>query len=142
MLQGRVCRRETSDRHTERGAGNIVVADQVTPFNGTGITAVLTANAHFQIRAGLAALGNRPIHEFADTAAIQGFTVKGAACPGLFSIVDDIELTTTGGTTLRYDSAAGQFIQNWQTPKKPGACYTVTMTTPDGSAISANVKLK
>jgi len=80
--------------------------------------------------------------ELTDIAAIQGFTVKGAACPGLLSVVDDIELTTTGGTTLRYDSAAGQFIQNWQTPKKPGACYTVTMTTPDGSAISANVKLK
>ena len=52
------------------------------------------------------------------------------------------ELTTTGGTTLRYDSVAGQFIQNWQTPKKPGACYTVTMTTLDRSSISANFKLK
>ena len=55
---------------------------------------------------------------------------------------DDIELVTTGGTNLRYDSAAGQFIQNWQTPKKPGTCYTVTMTTDDGSKISANFILK
>jgi hypothetical protein len=49
---------------------------------------------------------------------------------------------STGGTSLRYDSTAGQFIQNWQTPKKPGTCYTTTMTTQDGSTISANFILK
>jgi hypothetical protein len=51
-------------------------------------------------------------------------------------------LTTTGGTALRYDTSGGQFIQNWQTPKKPGACYTVTMTTIDGGSISADFQLK
>jgi hypothetical protein len=80
--------------------------------------------------------------ELTDTAAVAGFAVKGVACPGASSVTDDIELTTTGGTVLRYDAVGGQFIQNWQTPKKPGACYAVTMTTADGSAITANVKLK
>ena len=51
-------------------------------------------------------------------------------------------MTTTGQTVLRYDSVAGQFVQNWQTPKKPGACYQVTMTTQDDSALSAFFKLK
>ena len=55
---------------------------------------------------------------------------------------DDVELTTTGGTSLRYDTTGGQFIQNWQTPKTAGACYMVTMTTQDGSTISAHFKLK
>lgn len=80
--------------------------------------------------------------ELTDVAVIDGFTVAGVACPGTGVAVDDIELTTTGGTALRYDSSGGQFIQNWQTPKKPGACYAVTMTTDDGSSISANFKLK
>ena len=80
--------------------------------------------------------------ELTDVAASQGFTVKGVACPGTLAATDDIELTTTGGTTLRYDSVAGQFIQNWQTPKKPGSCYSVTMTSVDGSSNSANFKLK
>ena len=51
-------------------------------------------------------------------------------------------MTTSGGTTLRYDATAGQFIQNWQTPKKAGACYQVTMTSADGSDLHALFKLK
>ena len=81
-------------------------------------------------------------NERTTTSSIEGFTVKGVACPTTGLVTDDIELTTTGGTSLRYDSTAGQFIQNWQTPKKAGACYTVTMRTIDGSSISANFKLR
>ena len=55
---------------------------------------------------------------------------------------DTVEVVATGGTSLRYDGPAGQFIYNWQTPKLPGRCYTVTLTTLDGSAISALFKLK
>ena len=55
------------------------------------------------------------------------------ACAGSHAATDDVELTTTGGTSLRYDTTGGQFIQNWQTPKAAGACYKVTMTTQDGS---------
>lgn len=80
--------------------------------------------------------------ELTDVAVVDTFTVKGVACPATGVLTDDIELVTSGATALRYDPTAGQFIQNWQTPKKPGACYTVTMTTDDGSRISANVKLK
>ena len=55
---------------------------------------------------------------------------------------DDIEQYTSGQTVLRYDTTGGQFIQNWQTPKKAGLCFKVTMTTDDGSQLSANFKLK
>ena len=57
-------------------------------------------------------------------------------------MADDIELTTTGGTSLRYDTTGGQFVQNWQTPKSAGSCYKVTMTAQDLSTISALFKLK
>jgi hypothetical protein len=53
-----------------------------------------------------------------------------------------IELTTTGGTTLRYDGTAGQFIQNWQTPKTSGQCYMVRLTALDSSVIDAYFKTK
>lgn len=43
--------------------------------------------------------------------------------------LDEIEALATGGTALRYDATGGQFIYNWQTPKQPGACYDVTVTT-------------
>ena len=48
----------------------------------------------------------------------------------------------TGGTTLRYDTTAGQFIQNWQTPKAAGLCYLAVVTTSDGSTVSAYFKTK
>ena len=53
-----------------------------------------------------------------------------------------VEFTTTGGTQLRYDGAAGQFIQNWQTPKTTGKCYVVQLTAKDGSTIAAHFKTK
>ena len=79
--------------------------------------------------------------ELTSTSAVKSFTQKQVTCSsGAGS--DDIEITTTGGTALRYDATAGQFIQNWATPKRPGTCWTVTMTTQDGSPLSANFLLK
>jgi hypothetical protein len=81
-------------------------------------------------------------NELTSTGAVKSFTQKIVACPGGSATTDEIEIVTTGGTALRYDSTAGQFVQNWQTPKKPGTCYTVTMTTQDGSMVAANFMLK
>jgi hypothetical protein len=79
--------------------------------------------------------------ELTDPSIISSFKLAKASCATGAS-TDEIELTSTGGTSLRYDATGGQFIQNWQTPKEPGACYKVTMTTDDGSSISANFKFK
>jgi hypothetical protein len=49
--------------------------------------------------------------------------------------IDDIEELATGGTSLRYDTTGSQFIFNWQTPKKPGTCYDVTVQMVDKSQI-------
>jgi hypothetical protein len=56
---------------------------------------------------------------------------------------DPVEPTAvTGGTTLRYDTTAGQFIQNWKVPKTPG-CYMVRLaTSQDGLALTARFKVK
>jgi hypothetical protein len=80
--------------------------------------------------------------EISSTSAVKSFTATAVTCPGSAAVTDAIEFTTTGGTSLRYDSTAGQFIQNWATPKKPGTCVKVTMTAQDGSTISANFILK
>jgi hypothetical protein len=80
--------------------------------------------------------------ELTSISAIRSFTQRQVSCSAGTTLVDDIEVTTTGGTSLRYDATAGQFIQNWQTPKKPSTCWIVTMTTQDGSTLSANFMLK
>ena len=57
--------------------------------------------------------------------------------------LDEIEILSSGSTVLRYDSTAGQFIYNWQTPKQPGTCYEVKVGTIDGSFSSvAEFKLR
>jgi hypothetical protein len=49
---------------------------------------------------------------------------------------DEIEVTSSGSTTLRYDDMGQQFIYNWKTPAGAG-CYLVTVPLADGSSISA-----
>lgn len=79
--------------------------------------------------------------ELTATSAVQSFVQTKVACDGT-APTDDLEFATTGGTSLRYDTTAGQFVQNWQTPKLPGQCYRVTMTTQDGSSLVAFFRLK
>jgi hypothetical protein len=77
------------------------------------------------------------------TGVVRGFSARAVNCSLLTGAEDAIEeFSTTGSTSLRYDTTGSQFIQNWKTPLKAGACYSVTMTTIDDSMISANFKLK
>jgi hypothetical protein len=79
--------------------------------------------------------------EKVDVAVVKTFAALKLTCPA-DPPTDAIELVTTGGTVLRYDAVAGQFIQNWQTPKVANTCYKVTMTTQDDSKIIAYFKTK
>jgi hypothetical protein len=79
--------------------------------------------------------------ELTDTAIVT-MSVKQITCVS-GSPTDAIEeIVATGGTGLRYDTTSGQFVFNWKTPKKAGACYAVTATTTDGSSVTALFKLK
>ncbi|GGI44964.1 hypothetical protein SAMN04489721_2655 [Agromyces flavus] len=80
--------------------------------------------------------------ELTSLSEVTKFAAAEVTCVGSDVITDEIEFTVTGGTQLRYDATAGQYIQNWATPKKPGSCYRVTMTARDGSSIAAIFKLK
>jgi hypothetical protein len=68
------------------------------------------------------------------------FTVQTIACDSSAPL-DPVDFTVAGETTLRYDAAAGQFIQNWKVPKTPG-CYLVRMTTEDALALTARFKVR
>ncbi len=74
--------------------------------------------------------------EITDVAAVKVFRAKLVSCTGLSATTDSVETTSTGGTGLRYDTTGGQFIQNWKTPTGAGTCYSVSVTTNDGSTWS------
>lgn len=81
--------------------------------------------------------------ELTQTGAVKSFTHKQVACPGASALVDQVEETVSGGTSLRYDTTGGQFIQNWQTAKSgAGTCRSATLTLQDGSTATANFILK
>jgi hypothetical protein len=81
--------------------------------------------------------------ELTSTAVVKSFTAAPITCSAVGTVGEDaIEVTSTGGTVLRYDATGGQFIQNWQTPKGAGICYRTTMTTLDGSKLVAFFKTK
>jgi hypothetical protein len=75
---------------------------------------------------------------------IGTFGTKKVSCD-TSTVSDAIEqLETTGGTRFRYDTTAGQYIQDWQTPKYNANgqnCYLATFTTQDGSSLSAYFKI-
>jgi hypothetical protein len=80
--------------------------------------------------------------ELTAVALVKSFLTTPVACTSLEATTDDIESTTTGGTSLRYDATSGQFVQNWQTIGKAGTCFKVTLTTQDESKLTAFFKLK
>jgi hypothetical protein len=82
-------------------------------------------------------------NELTDPADVMSLGAQQVACSAFNGdALDDIELIATGGTALRYDTTAGQFVYNWKTPAKANTCYVVKMTTDDGSSLSAQFKLK
>jgi len=111
-----------------------------SPVDMNGVTNTVkggsTVPLKFEVFAGAAELTN--------TSSIASIKTLPVNCSSLSAAEDavSVDALATGSTVLRYDTTAGQFIYNWQTPKSPGTCYVVTTTTLDGSRISANFKLK
>jgi hypothetical protein len=79
--------------------------------------------------------------ELTDPAYVKSLTYAQTSCDAN-ATSDEIETTATGGTSLRYDTSAGQFVYNWKTPNTAGKCYRVSMMTLDGSSLQAYFKLK
>lgn len=81
--------------------------------------------------------------ELTDTSIVTQLKAQKISCSIMNnSPTDEIELTATGGTSLRYDLTEGQFIYNWKTPTQKDTCWKVTIEFQDGSSIYAYFRLK
>jgi hypothetical protein len=76
-----------------------------------------------------------------DTGVVKSFVVSPGNCSS-FVAEDPVEFVTTGGTSLRYDSTLGGFIQSWKTPSTKGVCYHTSVTLVDGTILTAAFKTK
>lgn len=79
--------------------------------------------------------------EMTDTAIVGPIALRKVDCQSGATAVD-LTATTTGGTYLRYDADARQFVYNWETPRKPGSCLRLTLPLQDGSSLEAYFVLR
>lgn len=134
-----------TDAHGNTGSGGFTVTVTfdisrgfLQPVNPTALNTVKggsTVPLKFQVRT---ASGSY----ISSLAIINSFVLTQVQCGSLTTVIDEVDFTTTGGTTLRYDLASNQYIQNWQTPKRPGTCYRVDVVFTGGQRLSANFQLK
>jgi hypothetical protein len=63
-----------------------------------------------------------------DLSYVTRFAVTRVTCTTLSPVSDEVEGTTTGGTQLRYDHTAQQFVHNWKLPSTKNLCYRVQVS--------------
>jgi hypothetical protein len=81
--------------------------------------------------------------EITSTSAIFSTTTVKVSCSNFASQLETpIETLATGGTSLRYDLTAMQFIYNWKTPAQSNTCWRLDVKFTDGTTKSADFKLK
>ncbi|KJK08106.1 hypothetical protein UB45_22070, partial [Terrabacter sp. 28] len=131
-------------------AGNVEAAHELTltvqPWTFTGFYAPVdmggvvnvaksgsTVPLKFELFAGQ--------QELTSTSAIDSLRTVPHACDPAVP-ADEIETVVSGGTSLTYDTEAGQFQYDWKTPKGTTGCFDVIVRAADGSELNAQVRLK
>jgi HYR domain len=136
------CSATDAHGNTQTGAFTVAVSFDLTggllppvgkPGVINGVKAGSTVPLKWQVR-------NAAGGYITSTSIVSAFVLTRINCLTASSL-DPVDFTTTGATVLRVSD--NQFIQNWQTPNKPGNCYRVDIVFVGGSqTITATFQLK
>jgi hypothetical protein len=76
-----------------------------------------------------------------DLNAVASIAYKPSSCSAFSTDpANSLGAQAAGGSPLRYDALANQYVYNWQTPKEPG-CYALFVTLDTQQVLSASVML-
>lgn len=76
-----------------------------------------------------------------DLSAVASVVYKPTSCAAFATdAAGGTAAESTGGSSLRYDWSAAQYVFNWKTPATPG-CYSLFVTTDTAQTIRAHVVL-
>jgi hypothetical protein len=78
--------------------------------------------------------------ELTTTGVISSFTATPASCVGFIPSGAAVDLTV--GNPITRDLRRGVFSLKWQPTRRQRGCWVITMTTDDGSSLSARVRVK
>ena len=118
--------------------GGYAVAGFLPPVNLPPTVNTTKAGASLPLKWTLA---DKQGYAVTDLAAVSAISYKATSCTAFTS--DAAGATTAlaaGGSQLRYDVSAAQYVFNWKTPAAPG-CYSLFVTLDTAEAMQANVML-
>jgi hypothetical protein len=108
------------------------------PVDNAPIVNTVKSGATVPVKWSLSATGNE-VSSLSAVAAGYPKAVSVSCATGV--TYDAIDATSTGGTSLRYDSTAHQYVYNWQSPAQKGTCWRLDIKLVDGTVDSALFKL-
>jgi hypothetical protein len=102
-------------------SGDVIAHGFARPIDMNGVVNTAKGGSTIPLKFS-ATIDGAPV---SDLSYVTKFAVTHVSCTTRAPVSDEVEMTTSGGTQLRYDHTAQQFVLNWKLPSTKNLCYRV-----------------